>query len=139
MEAAIAAFREAAREGIVTELSQAAATSSGRPLPSAPTTIMSLSPGIERGVSWPAGMAGDRNKTRATRLVNKLYGIQLPDYGGVEDRTHRGPDGLGVVEVGAARGERDTGLESVGGTDYRADVSRVLNAVQQDDPVLVFQ
>src|SRR5215212_3644059 len=57
MEAAIAALSEAVREGIVTLAWLASTISLGRPAPSAPTMITSLSSGRDLGVSPPAGTA----------------------------------------------------------------------------------
>src|SRR5215210_6234099 len=84
MEAAIAAFRDSAREGMVTQISLASMTSSGKPAPSAPTEITSLPAGNAGGGSPasgtaatavnPAPVASDRNATvsssRATLAWN---------------------------------------------------------------------
>ena len=57
MEAAIAALRDAAREGIVARLSLASTTSAGKPAPSTPTTNTTLPAGNERGTSQKPGTA----------------------------------------------------------------------------------
>ena len=59
----------------------------------------------------------------------EVGGLYLSRHRGVEDGPHRRPHRLGIVEVGGASGEGDSGTERVGRADGRADVPRVLNSV----------
>ena len=53
----------------------------------------------------------------------------------MEDRAHRGTNGLGIVEVCRTLCEGDPSSEGVGRADDGAYVPRVLNATQKDDAV----
>src|SRR5215211_7983279 len=86
MEAAIAAFRDSAREGMDTRISQVSTTSSGKPAPSAPTEITSLPAGNAGGgspetgtaatVVNPAPLASDRNSSESSSRATGAWNTE---------------------------------------------------------------
>ena len=122
--AAIAAFRDSARTGIVATSSHAATTSSGRPSRSAPTTSVTSPSGraAARRRGPPArscGPAAPRpSRTRATGTSNSAP---------IDARTAFGPYGSAVPGPSATR----SGAEGQRAPQRGADVAGVVDAPQR--------